>query len=97
MGVDRTVRVRYVADCTECTIVYTASDGVKHVDRRSGLWQRTVEVTVRRGSAVLTATPRGEKGRVSALRIYVNDDLRAQSEPGPGNQTISISAPLVAR
>jgi len=96
MGVGQTLRVRYVADCTHCTIVYTNGDGqVKHVDERSGLWQRTVAMEIRRGSAVLTATPVGEKGRVAALRIYVDDNLRATSEPGPGNQPVSIAAPLL--
>ena len=96
MGVGQTLRVRYVADCTHCTIVYTNGDGqVRHVDERSGVWQRTVAIEVRRGSAVLTATPVGEKGRISALRIYVEERLAARSEPGPGNQPVSISAPLV--
>jgi hypothetical protein len=96
MGVGQTFRVRYVADCTKCTITYTAGDGqMEHVDERSGVWQRTVEVAVRTGSAVLTATPVGRNGRVSALRIYVDNVFRARSEPGVGNQTVSIAAPLV--
>lgn len=96
MGVGQVLRVRYVADCTRCTIVYTGRDGqMEHVDERSGLWQRTVEIAVRTGSAVLTANPVGQNGRVSALRIYVDDVLRAKSEPGSGNQPVSIAAPLV--
>jgi hypothetical protein len=98
MGVGQTLRVRYVADCTRCTIAYTGRDGqMEHVDERSGLWQRTVEIVVRTGSAVLTATPAGQSGRVSDLRIYVDDQLRAHSEPGAGNQTVTIAAPLVGQ
>lgn len=87
-----THRVQYDVTCTRCNVDYTDGNGrVTRTGPHDGGWQLSLQVPAQVGSAVLTASPTGDRARVTALRIYVDDFLRAESHPRGEDQTHRVS------